>query len=139
MLAKLKLSYLSRLPSTMFPIVWGQPKSSINRVFIIEKKAVRTTHFKDKFDHTSSLFSESNKIKFPEQISIENCLFVSKSLTNQLREIANNWFVFLCVSLIITIIISYYYYYYYYYYYQLYYSCYSYYHETTFKKITNRL
>ena len=89
----------------MFPIVWGQTKSSINRVFIIEKKAFRTTHFKDKFDHTSSLFSESNKIKFPEKISIENCLFVSKSLTNQLREIANNWFVSLCVSLLLLLLL----------------------------------
>ena len=89
----------------MFPIVLGQTKSSINRVFIIEKKAFRTTHFKDKFDHTSSLFSESNKIKFPEKISIENCLFVSKSLTNQLREIANNWFVSLCVSLLLLLLL----------------------------------
>ena len=41
-------------------IVWDQTKSSINRVFTIQKKAIRTIHFKGKFDHTSSLFSESN-------------------------------------------------------------------------------
>ena len=35
-------------------IVWGQIISSINRVFIIQKKAIRTIHFKGKFDHTSS-------------------------------------------------------------------------------------
>ena len=75
-------------------IVWGQTKSSINRVFTIQKKAIRTIHFKGKFDHTSSLFSESNIIKLPDKISIENCLFVSKSLNNQLSEIFNNWFVF---------------------------------------------
>ena len=75
-------------------IVWGQTKSSINRVFTIQKKAIRTIHFKGKFDHTSSLFSESNIIKLPDKISIENCLFVSKSLNNQLPEIFNNWFVF---------------------------------------------
>ena len=33
-------------------------------------------------------------IKLPDKISVENCLFVSKSLNNQLREIFNNWFVF---------------------------------------------
>ena len=33
--------------------VWGQTKSSINRVFIIQKKVLRTIHFKGKFDHTS--------------------------------------------------------------------------------------
>ena len=75
-------------------IVWGQTKSSINRVFTIQKKAIRTIHLKGKFDHTSSLFSESNIIKLPDKISIENCLFVSKSLNNQLPEIFNNWFVF---------------------------------------------
>ena len=75
-------------------IVWGQTKSSINRVFINQKKTIRTIHFKGKFDHTSSLFSESNMIKLPDKISIENCLFVSKSLNNQLPEIFNNWFVF---------------------------------------------
>ena len=61
-------------------IVWGQTKSSINRVFIIQKKALRTVHFKGKFNHTSSLSYESNIIKLPDQISTENCLFFSKSL-----------------------------------------------------------
>ena len=75
-------------------IVWGQTKSSINRVFTIWKKAIKTIHFKGKFDHTSSLFSESNIIKLPDKISIENCLFFSKSFNNQLPEIFNNWFVF---------------------------------------------
>ena len=64
------------------------------RVFTIQNKAIRTIHFKGKFDHTSSLFSESNIIKLPDKISIENYLFVSKSLNNQLPEIFNNWFVF---------------------------------------------
>ena len=75
-------------------IVWGQTKSWINKVFIIQKKAIRTKHFKGKFDHTSSLFSGSNIIKLQDYISIENCLFISKSLKNQLPEILNNWFVF---------------------------------------------
>ena len=74
-------------------IVWGQTKSSINRVFIIQKKSLRTIHFKGKFDNTSSLISASNIIKLPDKISIEDCLFVSKSLNNQLPEIFNNWFV----------------------------------------------
>ena len=53
-------------------------------------------HFKGKFDHTSSLFSESNIIKLPDKISIENYLFVRKifCLNNQLPKIFNNWFVF---------------------------------------------
>ena len=75
-------------------IVWGQTKSSINRVFTIQKNAIRTIHFKSKVDHTTFLFSEFNIIKLPDKSSIENCLFVSKFLINQLPEIFNNWFVF---------------------------------------------
>ena len=71
-------------------IVWVQTISSINRVFTIQKKVIRTIYFKGKFDHTSSLFSESDIIKLPDKIYIENCLFVSKSLNNQLPEIFNN-------------------------------------------------
>ena len=74
-------------------IVWGETKSLINRVFIIQKKALRTIYFKGKFDHTRFLFSESNIIKLPDKISIEHCLFVSKSLNSKLPEIFNNWFV----------------------------------------------
>ena len=79
-------------------INWDQAKSSINRVFIIQKNAIRNMHFKGKFDQTSSLFSESNIIKLNQsninKLSIENCLFVSKSLNNQLLEIFSNCFVF---------------------------------------------
>ena len=32
-------------------IVWDQTKSSIYRIYIIRKKALRTMHFKIKFDH----------------------------------------------------------------------------------------
>ena len=62
--------------------------------YLLSKKALRTVHFKGKFDHNSSLFSETNMIKFSEKIPIENCLFVSKPLNNQFPEIFNNWFVF---------------------------------------------
>ena len=75
-------------------IVWGQTKSPINRVFIAQKKALSTIRFQGKFDHASSLFSESNIIKLPDTSSIENCLFFSKSLKNQLPEMFNNLFVF---------------------------------------------
>ena len=75
-------------------IVWGQANCSINMVFIIQNKALKTIHLKGEFDHISSLFSESNTVKLPDKISIENWLFVNKSLNRQLPEIFHNWFVF---------------------------------------------
>ena len=80
-------------------IVWGQTKSPINRVFIAQKKTLRTIHFQGKFDHASSLFSESNITKLPDKISIENCLFFSKSLKNQLPEMLIICLFFLVIHL----------------------------------------
>ena len=80
-------------------IVWGQTKSPINRVFIAQKKTLRTIHFQGKFDHASSLFSESNITKLPDKISIENCLFFSKSLKNQLPEMLIICLFFLLIHL----------------------------------------
>ena len=65
----------------------------------MQKKALRTTHFKGKFDHTRSLFSEFNITRLPDKIYIEHCLFVSKPLNNQLPEIFNNWLVFLLIHI----------------------------------------
>ena len=80
-------------------IVWGQTKSPINRVFIAQKKTLRTIHFQGKFDHASSLFSEFNITKLPDKISIENCLFFSKSLKNQLPEMLIICLFFLLIHL----------------------------------------
>ena len=44
-----------------------------------------------KFGRISSLLSKSSKIKLSYKVSIENCLFVSKSL-NKIK--TKNWFAF---------------------------------------------
>ena len=72
-----------------YAFIVGAKKSSINRVFTIQKNVIRTVNFKGEFHHSSSLFSESNK-KLPDKICIKNFLFASKSLNNQLPEIFNN-------------------------------------------------
>ena len=43
---------------------------------------------------TLALYFMNLTIKLPDKISVENCLFVSKSLNNQLLEVFNNCFVF---------------------------------------------
>ena len=58
------------------------------------KESHETIHFKGKFHPTICLFSESNMIKLPDKITIENCLFASKSLNKELPEIFNNCFIF---------------------------------------------
>ena len=74
--------------------VWGQNIHTTNRLFILQKKALRTLHFKQRNTHSNPLFLESEIIKFPDKVKIENCLFVSKYFHNKLPSTFNKWFTF---------------------------------------------
>ena len=61
-------------------IVWEQNINTVNRLIIFQKKALRIMNFKDHLFHSSPLFSESNILKFTYKITLENILFVNKSI-----------------------------------------------------------
>ena len=63
-------------------IVWVQNFSTIQRVLILQKKAVRIINFQLRNFHTSPLFKQNSIIKFQDKIFLENISFVSKSLNN---------------------------------------------------------
>ena len=44
--------------------------------------------------HTSPLFRKAAVLKFKDKTSLENILFISKSINNLLPSLFNNWFVF---------------------------------------------
>ena len=75
-------------------IIWGQNVCTINRIFILQKKALRLTHFKEHNAHTAPLFFKSKIVKLPVNVKIQNCLFISKYVNNNLLSIFNTWFVF---------------------------------------------
>ena len=75
-------------------IVWGQNIDSSNRLFLIQKKVLRIMHFTDRISHSDPLFSASKIIKIYDKVSIDNCVFISKSLSNDLPSIFGNWFIF---------------------------------------------
>ena len=75
-------------------IIWGQNVCTINRLFILQKKALRLIHFKERNAHTVPLFFRSKIMKLPDKIKIENCLFISKYVNNKLPPIFNSWFIF---------------------------------------------
>ena len=58
--------------------VWGQNKNSLDRFFLLQKKA--------SYRHEI--------IKLHDKIIIENCLFISESINFHLPSIFNNWFTF---------------------------------------------
>ena len=70
-------------------LVWAQNSSTIQRIVILQKKAVRIINFQPKNSHTSPLFKQSSILKFQDKICLEN-----KSLNNLLPSVFNTWFVF---------------------------------------------
>ena len=73
---------------------WAQNFSSIKRVLILQKKAVRIINFQPRNSHTSPLLNQNFIVKFQDKIHLENILFVSKSLNNLSPSIFNTWFSF---------------------------------------------
>ena len=70
-------------------LVWAQNFSSIKRILILQKKAVRIINFQPRNSHTSPLFKQNFILKFQDKICLENILFVSKSLNNLSPSIFN--------------------------------------------------
>ena len=75
-------------------IIWGQNISTINRLCILQKKALRIINFKERNARSSPLFHCSKIIKIADKFKIENCLFISKYTNNKLPSIFTNWFAF---------------------------------------------
>ena len=76
-------------------LAWAQNRSTIQRILILQKKAVRIINFQPRNSHTSPLFKQNFIIKFQDKICLENVLFVSKSLINNLTpSVFSTWFSF---------------------------------------------
>ena len=73
-------------------LVWAQNFLSVKRLYILQKKALRLMYFQKRNTHTSSLFSDSKILKFPDKVSMENCIFISNSIHNVLPSVFQNWF-----------------------------------------------
>ena len=61
-------------------LVWARNFSTIQRILILQKKCVRIINFQPRNFHASPLFKQNSILKFQDKISLENILFVSKSL-----------------------------------------------------------
>ena len=75
-------------------IVWAQNINTVRRLIVLQKKALRIMNFKDQLFHSSPLFSSNNILKFGDKITLENILFISKSINRQVPSIFNDWFTF---------------------------------------------
>ena len=75
-------------------LVWAQNCSTIQRIIILQKKAIRIINFQPRNFHTSPLFKQNSILKFQDKICLENILFISKTLNNLSPSVFNTWFSF---------------------------------------------
>ena len=64
-------------------INWAQYINRVNRLTILQKKALRIKQLISQLFHSSPLFSTNNVLKFRNKISLENILFVNKSINRE--------------------------------------------------------
>ena len=79
-------------------IIWGQNISTINHLYILQKKALRIIIFKECNVHSSPLFHHSKIIKIADKVKIENYLFINKYTNNKLPSIFTDRFTFSSMS-----------------------------------------
>ena len=72
----------------------GQIISTINRLYIIQRKALGIINLKKRNVYSSPLFHYSKIIKIEDKVKIENCLFINKYANYKLPSIFTNWFTF---------------------------------------------
>ena len=65
----------------------GSNINTVRRLIILQKKALQIINFKGWLFHSSPLFSSNNILKFGNKITLENIIFISKSINRQLPSI----------------------------------------------------
>ena len=90
----LKLIYHAIFESHLYyaSLVWAQNSSSIKRLYILQKKALRLMYFLKRNSHTGPLFNDSGILKLFDKISLGNCLFISSCINKTTPRVFHNWF-----------------------------------------------
>ena len=96
----LKMIYHAIFESHLYysSIVWAQNSSSIKRLYILQKKALRIMYFLKRNSHTGPLFKDSGILKLFDKISLGNCTFISDSLNKRTPIVFHNWFTLISES-----------------------------------------
>ena len=68
--------------------------NTVNRLNILQKKALRTMNFKGQLFHPSPFFCKNSILKIGDKITLENILFVNKSIKRQIPAVFYDWFTF---------------------------------------------
>ena len=89
--------YLNRTLTTLAS--YGDKNiSTINRLYISQKKALRIINFKQRNAHSSPFFHYSKIIKIKAKVKIQHRILINKYTNNELSSIFTNWFTFSSMS-----------------------------------------
>ena len=75
-------------------LAWAQNRSTIQRIVVLQKKAVRIINIQPGNSYTSPLIKLNSILKFQDKICLENISFASKSLNNLTPSVFSTWFNF---------------------------------------------
>ena len=79
------MQFLSRTYSIFYScLVWAQNINSMKRLYILQKKSLRLMYFFNRNTHTAPLFKDSNILKFPDKMTLENCIFIKNYFSQTL-------------------------------------------------------
>ena len=65
-------------------LIWGQHRRIVNRLQIIQNKAIRYMTFKPKHATTTPLFKHASILKLSDFVNLQNCLFAHDSINRNL-------------------------------------------------------
>ena len=72
-------------------VIWAQNFIAINRVSVLQKKALRAIRFQLRDCHSSPLFKKQDLLKCGDKTQLENVLLVSKYFNNILPSTFDKW------------------------------------------------
>ena len=73
-------------------LIWGQNLHAVNRIVILQKKALRIMNFQSRDSHSSPRFKSNHILKLEDKILSKIYFFINNSFNNLLPPIFKSWF-----------------------------------------------
>ena len=64
----------------------------LKRLYILQKRSLWLVYFLNRNAHTTPYFKDWNKLKFPDKIALENCIFIKNYFNQTLPTSFKHWF-----------------------------------------------
>ena len=95
---KVKVNLLCNIESYHAMLNWTQKTNSVKRLHLLQKKSLRMMFCHCRNSHTAPSFKGSKNNNSFNKTTLENCIFIIKSLKRLLASVFNSWFKFYAES-----------------------------------------